>query len=79
MECKDDLFLLQEIKLGNEKAFKILFTKYRPRLTNYAYRFVNNQTVVEDLVQETFEKKLGKTPYFIISFRFLVALYDYQK
>ncbi|MRI63762.1 RNA polymerase sigma-70 factor [Ornithobacterium rhinotracheale] len=56
MECKDDLFLLQEIKLGNEKAFKILFTKYRPRLTNYAYRFVNNQTVVEDLVQETFEK-----------------------
>ncbi|MGQ1944401.1 RNA polymerase sigma factor [Ornithobacterium rhinotracheale] len=56
MDCKDDLFLLQEIKLGNEKAFKILFTKYRPRLTNYAHRFINNQVVVEDLVQDTFEK-----------------------
>jgi len=48
--------LLQEIKSGNEQAFEFLFKSYYPRLRGYALRFVKEEEVVRDIIQESFLK-----------------------
>lgn len=48
--------LLSEIKLGNNQAFEYLFKSYFPRLRGYASRFINDDEVVRDILQECFLK-----------------------
>jgi len=48
--------LLQEIKSGNDQAFEFLFKSYYPRLRGYAIRFVKDEEVVRDIIQESFLK-----------------------
>ena len=50
----DEKILLQEIKNGNDEAFKFLFNNYYPRLRGYAVRFVADEEVVRDIIQESF-------------------------
>ena len=52
----NEKILLEEIKKGNEEAFEFLFTSYYPRLRGYASRFVNDDEVVRDIIQESFLK-----------------------
>lgn len=52
----DEKILLQEIKNGNHEAFEFLFKAYYPRLRGYASRFVHDQEVVRDIIQESFLK-----------------------
>lgn len=40
----------------NDTSFESLFYEYSPRLCNYARRFLQDDYVAEDLVQETFMK-----------------------
>lgn len=54
MDIKDETVLLNEIKKGKEQAFHYLFSKYYRRLLGYAYRFIDDYTVAEDLVQDSF-------------------------
>lgn len=48
--------LLQEIKDGNDEAFEFLFNSYYPRLRGYAARFVKDDEMVRDIIQESFLK-----------------------
>lgn len=52
----NEKILLQEIKNGNHEAFEFLFNAYYPRLRGYASRFVNDEEVVRDIIQESFLK-----------------------
>ena len=52
----DEKTLLREIKNGNDQAFEFLFRSYYPRLRGYASRFVEDQEVVRDIIQESFLK-----------------------
>ncbi|NGM62134.1 RNA polymerase sigma-70 factor [Sphingobacterium sp. SGG-5] len=54
MEFFDEKLLLAEIKNGNNEAFEYIFKSYYPRLQRYAARFIDDQAVVEDIIQECF-------------------------
>lgn len=44
------------ININNEKSFKLLFQEYFPALCNFAYGFIKNRDVCEDVVQDVFIK-----------------------
>lgn len=48
--------LLKEIRKGNEQAFEFIFKSYYPRLRGYASRFVRDNEIAKDIVQESFLK-----------------------
>ncbi len=56
MDLKNETELLEEIKRDNGQAFHYLFSRYYRRLLGYASRFVDNYTVAEDLVQDSFAR-----------------------
>lgn len=55
-------YLLEEIKSGNHKAFEYLFRVYQPRLYAYAVRYVEDEDMAHDIIQECYlhlwEKRL---------------------
>lgn len=55
-DFSDDSYLLGEIKRGNEEAFVYLFKNYFPRLRGYAVRFIEDEEIVRDIIQECFLK-----------------------
>lgn len=56
IDFTDEKILLKEIKNGNDQAFEFLFKSYYPRLRGYAFRFVEDQEAVRDIIQESFLK-----------------------
>ncbi|MCK3685730.1 RNA polymerase sigma-70 factor [Maribellus sp. YY47] len=46
--------LLNLIKRGDEKAFRIVFNSYFPRLLAFSSEYVNDREVAKNLVQESF-------------------------
>ncbi len=42
------------IKLGDEQAFRFIYGKYRIKILNYSYRFLKDEAVAEEIVQECF-------------------------
>lgn len=56
VEFYSDKDLLDELKKGNHQAFEYLFKNYYPRLLGYAVRFVENEEMARDIVQECFIK-----------------------
>ena len=46
--------ILELIKRNDEQAFKQLFYQFYPRLLRYAFRYVNDKDVAEDLIQDCF-------------------------
>ncbi len=50
----DDLF--DQIKSDDQKAFKLLFSIYFPRLNDFAKHVVNDDGISQDIVQEVFVK-----------------------
>lgn len=59
----DEKILLNEIKAGNQEAFKFLFDSYYPRLKGYAARFVKDEEAIRDILQESFLKFWEKRIY----------------
>ena len=51
---RSDEDLMLSIKNGDSFAFEILTKRHYANTLNFIYRFVNNQTLAEDLCQETF-------------------------
>ncbi|ERJ59045.1 RNA polymerase sigma factor [Sphingobacterium paucimobilis] len=43
-------------RLGDEAAFKLLFERYSPLLFNYGYKFTQEESIIEDSIQEFFMK-----------------------
>ena len=52
--------LIAAFQQGDENAFVQLVDRYKDRLINFVYRFLNDMTDAEDLVQETFLKVYKK-------------------
>jgi RNA polymerase sigma-70 factor (ECF subfamily) len=51
-----DAQLMLRFKDGDAKAFDSLFTKHMRAMVNFAYRFVRNREIAEELAQEIFLK-----------------------
>jgi RNA polymerase sigma-70 factor (ECF subfamily) len=48
--------LLDQIKSGNQNAFKLLFSIYFPRLNDFAKKVIKDDGISQDIVQEVFVK-----------------------
>ena len=63
----------QGLKMGDDRAFKVLFEKYYASLCAFATNFVDDSDVAEDIVQEIFFKLYTDKPTFDV----VVALKSY--
>lgn len=59
------------VKEGNEEAFRQLFFKFYPRLLRYAVRYVNDEDIAEDILQDCFIS-FGKERVVSDIFRYLL-------
>tara|TARA_Y100000590_G_C15695839_1_gene1005068 strand:- start:1599 stop:2192 length:594 start_codon:yes stop_codon:yes gene_type:complete len=67
--------LIKQFQNGNRQAFNELVYRYKDKILNFIYRFMNDMDVAEDLAQETFLKVyLKKDSYKEIS-KFSTWLY----
>ena len=64
MSEQDELKWLQQLKAGDDRAFKLLFERYYASLCAFATSFVNDPDVAEDIVQEIFFKLYADKPTF---------------
>lgn len=46
--------LLQQIAIGNESAFKLIFETYRARVFTFVVNFIHSTADAEEIVQDTF-------------------------
>ena len=51
-----DQQLVESLRQGSREALEQIYTRYRDRLCNYAYRLVGDRDRVDDVVHETFIK-----------------------
>ncbi len=51
---KTDYKLISQIKQGEDKAFTILVNRWYKRIYNYAYRYKNDDSFAQEIVQKTF-------------------------
>ena len=52
--------LIKQFQEGDRHAFDELVKRYKDRLHNFVCRYLNNQTLAEDVVQETMIKLYNK-------------------
>ena len=58
----DDISLIQAYLDGNAAAFDVLFTRYHSRVRSVCMRYVGDEALAEDLVQETFYNVIRALP-----------------
>lgn len=46
--------IIQEFCAGHEKAFRILYEKYAPALRYFAARYIDEEEVIDDIIQDVF-------------------------
>ena len=51
-----DELLIKKFQNGDESSFEILVDKYKNRIYNFIYRYVNDVDLAQDLTQDTFLK-----------------------
>jgi len=51
-----DLYLFERIKLGDQKSFDLLFQKYYNNLCNYAYLFLKEDALTQEIVADVYLK-----------------------
>ncbi|NQU27370.1 MAG: sigma-70 family RNA polymerase sigma factor [Candidatus Marinimicrobia bacterium] len=56
--------LIARFQKGDEQAYVELVNRYRDRLLNFAYRFVNDEEQAEDVVQDTLLKLFTHRHYY---------------
>jgi RNA polymerase sigma-70 factor (ECF subfamily) len=56
----NDLTLIEEYKKGSSAAFEALYKKYASKMKWVAFRYVNDQALAEDILQEAFVKVFKK-------------------
>lgn len=52
----DNLALLQQVANGNEKAFRLLYDRYRNQVFYVGFKFLKSEAAAEDVLQEVFSK-----------------------
>lgn len=55
-DTQTDLRLLEELRNGRDSALDEIMDRWEKPLTSFAWRYVQNETDAQDLVQETFVK-----------------------
>ncbi len=58
MEKPTDEALMQEVSEGNLDSMTILFERYHQWIYNFFFQMIQNQSVCEDLIQNTFYKAI---------------------
>ena len=56
--------LISRFQNGDEQAYIELANRYRDRLMSFVYRFVNDQVIAEDIVQDTLVKLFTHKHYY---------------
>lgn len=54
MDFKQNSFLAEQLKSGNEKAYRFLMESYYRHLCNYAFSLIKDHDKAEDIVQTVF-------------------------
>jgi RNA polymerase sigma-70 factor (ECF subfamily) len=70
-----DTQLMLRFKDGDQAAFDLLFTRYTPAIISFAYRFVRDREVAEELAQEVFLKVYEGAGRYRVQSRFTTWLY----
>ncbi|ANO33710.1 RNA polymerase sigma factor RpoE [Vibrio breoganii] len=70
-----DQVLIERIQNGDKQAFNLLVVKYQNKVCNLISRYVNNQSDVADVAQETFIKAYRAIPNFRGESAFYTWLY----
>jgi RNA polymerase sigma-70 factor (ECF subfamily) len=71
--------LMLSVKDGNRDAFQVLTERHYANTLNFIYRFVKNQTLAEDLCQETFLRLWRCVPTYRPIAKFRTFLYHIAK
>lgn len=53
---KTDLYLFKKVKLGDQKSFDLLFHKYYNSLCNYAYLYIKENDLTQEIVADVYLK-----------------------
>jgi RNA polymerase sigma-70 factor, ECF subfamily len=70
-----DARLMLRFKDGDEEAFNLLFARHTRAMINFAYRFVRDRQVAEELAQEIFLKVYAGAARYWVQSRFSTWLY----
>ena len=63
MEDADDMVLIKAYTAGNERAFEVLYRRYRKQLYGYLYNLMSgNTSEAEEIFEETWIKVIDKLP-----------------
>ena len=63
MEDADDMVLIKAYTAGNERAFEVLYRRYRKQLYGYLYNLMSgNASEAEEVFEETWIKVIDKLP-----------------
>ena len=70
---------MMAVKKGDRDAFDDLMRKYYPRILNFAYRFIGNRQLAEDLTQDVFLKVYNSAARYQPRSKFQTWLYTIAK
>ena len=70
-----DRELVRRVQRGDDRAFDLLFHRYRFRIHGLVSRYISNQEDIEDVVQESFVKAFRALPRFRGDSEFFTWLY----
>jgi RNA polymerase sigma-70 factor (ECF subfamily) len=74
-KAKGDIFLVEEARKGNEKAFASLMNRYRDSIYFMLLKMVNNASDAEDLTIEAFGKAFRNLDLYTPKFAFSTWLF----
>jgi RNA polymerase sigma factor (sigma-70 family) len=74
-KAKSDLLLVEQARLGSEKAFAILMNRYRDSIYYMLLKMVNNPSDAEDLTIEAFGKAFRNLDLYTAKFAFSTWLF----
>ena len=79
LDTRTDLPLIAAMNRGDDRAFEVLYFRYRDWVTSLAYRFTGDENLALDVLQETFLYFLKKFPGFALTAQFKTFLYPAVK
>ncbi len=64
IQTNNDLVIVKAVQEGNKNAFALLVNKYDIKIQRLIFRFVKNESIAQELTQETFIKAYRALPNF---------------
>ena len=79
LDTRTDLELIAAMNRGDDRAFEVLYFRYRDWVTALAFRFTGEESLALDVLQETFLYFLKKFPGFKLTAELKTFLYPAVK